>query len=308
MASTSQCAAGNLDTSCSVAVSVSAVIVSYNPGCPISSSISALRSQVRDLVIVDNGSHSKALQELRTQQRSQKFSLLENGTNLGVPAALNIGIRELAPRGDEWIALFDQDSLVSPVFVKSMLLSYIESPDPSRIAILCPRYIDPLSGRNIPISRSSTGDVLTAMTSGSLIRADLFKDIGYLTEALFIDYADVEFCLRARRAGYKIMQCPDAVLQHHQGNVSWHKVLGRHLATTNHSAARRYYITRNRLWVLARFSRDWPWFSREIKALCTETIKLFVFESDRLNKLKGIIAGIVDAFAGRLGERLDLGF
>ena len=286
--------------------SVCAVVVSYNPPPEILENIAALRPQVNSVVVVDNGSSEPDLEMLRRERATYDFELIENGCNLGIAAALNIGVREIIAKGGSWAALFDQDSKVEPGFLDFMLKAVEGVPNSSQVGIVCPVYVDKGTAAVLPILRSKTGQILTAMTSGSLIRMELFERLGSFNESLFIDYVDIEFCLRSRRAGYAIIQCPSAVLHHSQGRITRHRLLGRWFGTTNHSAVRRYYITRNRLWVLGKFLKDWSWSRQEARALITETTKMLLLEKDRLPKLKGVSLGLLDAFRGRMGNRCNL--
>ncbi len=56
-----------------------------------------------------------------------------------------------------------------------------------------------------------------------LVRASLFRDLGGFDEGFAIALNDVDFCLRARRAGWRIVYCAEAVLTHYE-SLS----LGRH--------------------------------------------------------------------------------
>jgi len=288
-----------------VAHSVCAVIVSYNPSLDVLGNIATLRSQVSSIVVVDNGSSEKHLAMLRGGRSQCGFELIENGANLGIAAALNIGVREVGAKGFDWAALFDQDSRVEPGFINSMLDACRTAPNPSQVGIVCPTYLDTSTGMVFPIQLSKAGEVLSAMTSGSLIPVQLFDRIGTFNEPLFIDYVDIEFCARTRRAGYRIVQSR-AVLHHSLGRITRHRLFGRWFATTNHSATRRYYITRNRCWVLWQFMGDWSWSPREFHSALRDTIKVFLVEQDRPAKLKHMMLGFADALRGRMGKRFDL--
>ena len=286
--------------------SVCAVIVSYNPSSAVLKNIAALRTQVGSIVVVDNGSSHEHLAMLRNGRSQCGFELIENGSNLGIAVALNVGVREGKAKGCSWVVLFDQDSSVEPGFIHLMLTTIENAPNPSQIGIVCPVYLDTNTGVIFPVQRSKTGEVLSAMTSGSLIPVKVFERIGSFDESLFMDYVYIEFCLRSRRAGYSIVQSPRAVLYHSLGRITRHRLLGRWFGSTNHSAARRYYITRNRLWVLWQFLRDWSWSPKETRSVIAETVKILLVERDRLAKLKSIMLGFTDALRGRMGKRLDL--
>ena len=257
-------------------------------------------------MVVDNGSSESHLAMLRGGRSEFDFELLENGCNLGIAVALNIGVSEARAKASPWVALFDQDSRVESGFIDSMLATFENARDPSLVGVVCPLYQDTNTGVTFPIQRSKAGEVLSAMTSGSLIPMKLFDQVGAFNEALFIDYVDIEFCLRCRRAGYSIVQSPQAVLYHSLGRITRHRILGRWFASTNHSAARRYYITRNRLWVLGQFLGDLAWSPRETRSAIAETVKIVLVEEDKLRKLKSIMLGLADAIGGRMGKRFDL--
>jgi rhamnosyltransferase len=102
-----------------------------------------------------------------------------------------------------------------------------------------------------------------------------------------------------------ILQSP-AVLFHSLGRITHHRFFGFAFKTTNHSAARRYYITRNRLRLLASYATDWPWAWREGRAMLTEAVKIAVVEEDKLNKFRAFIAGVADAVGGKAGKQIEL--
>jgi rhamnosyltransferase len=286
--------------------SVSAVIVSYNPSSDVLANIAALRSQVDSIVVIDNGSSEQSLTMLRHGRSESDFELIENGSNLGIAVALNFGVREGKARGCSWVALFDQDSTVESGFIELLLKTYESTPNSSRVGIVCPAYLDKQTGIILPLPRSRAGEIVATPTSGSLIPIELFDKLGNFNESLFMDYVDVEFSLRSRRAGYRIVQSPKAILKHSMGRITRHRLFGRSFTSTNHSAARRYYITRNRLRLLASFLGDWSWSPKETKSAILETVKILLVEQDRLAKLKSIVLGFADALGGRMGKRFDL--
>ena len=69
-----------------------------------------------------------------------------------------------------------------------------------------------------------------------LIRRSVFDEIGLFDERYFYSFEDIEFCLRARRAGQRILLVPQA-LAYHEG----HQSIGAA------SASRLYYAARNHL-------------------------------------------------------------
>ena len=259
------------------------------------------------MVVVDNTPDSQPSSVIYDLERMDVCTVIRNHKNLGIATALNIGIRRAIAMGFPWIVTFDQDSQIPSGYVEAMLSGYDEAAEHCRVGMLCPRYRDARLGRLLPTRRANNGDIMDGMTSGSMIQAETFLSFGPMEEDFFIDYVDLEYCLRLRTAGLKIVECPKAVLSHSLGRITEHNFLGRRTSTTNHSAKRRYYITRNRLVVMKRyFSKDREWVIGDFKGMVADMAKIFLLEKDRLAKARYIFQGICDALLGRLGPRVPL--
>lgn len=281
------------------------MVVTYHPEGEVLENLRALRPQVRWLVVVDNGSTAEELGGLRALSGELGFALVENGKNLGIATALNVGVRRGLEWAPEWFLFFDQDSQVTAGFVETMLRGFRESVFGDRLALLVPRYQDKRSGAAIATDRLREGGVEAAMTSGSLVRAETMGRYGGFLEELFIDMVDSEFCLRLRAAGRVIDDCGDAVLLHSPGSPEYFRVGGRRLFLAgNYSAVRYYYQQRNRVWVARRYGKRFPGFVRRLMVhSAKELFKLVVAERDRWAKLKAFAGGVGDGLRGRMGER-----
>lgn len=239
--------------------SVCAVVVTYHPDAGVLHNLSALMPQVEHLVVVDNGSSAAELEPLRRQAGTPGFTLIENGENLGIAAALNIGARWGIEHGLQWVTLFDQDSRVTEGFVPAMIAGSEASKWGKWLGILVPTYTDSRLGTPLPANRVKRG-LEAAMTSGSLLRTEIFTRCGFFVDELFIDGVDYEFSLRLRRRGFVIEECPAAVLLHSPGEPKRHKLLGFNYQTANYGPVRRYYQERNKIWIAKRYALSFPVF------------------------------------------------
>jgi rhamnosyltransferase len=150
--------------------------------------------------------------------------------------------------------------------------------------------------------------VRTAMTSGSLIRTEVFTRLGFYDEAMFIDYVDYDHCLRAQAAGYRLLRANRVLLHHRLGAAQKHTVFGREIAIKVHSAWRRYYITRNRILVYRRYALRFPrWCLYDFGWSVLELGKVLVFESDKLAKLRNMLQGLTHGLLGKTGPLLPPG-
>lgn len=291
-------------------MSICAVVVSYHPAAELIENMAALLEQVDEVVIVDNGSGADAKELLERLGGHPKVNVIYNRENLGIAAALNIGVRHAKAAGHQWVATFDQDSKVTPGMIVTMLQAYDTYPEKEKVASLSPLYQNQSTGQSATSrSKYSGGDVsryaevLVVMTSGNLIKLSVFDAVGYFNESLFIDHVDSEFCLRCASRGYKILEVNDAMLLHCTGAPIQHRFLGKLRSTSNHSILRRYYIARNGIYVYKKFAFAYPlWVANDAYRFLKTMIMLVLFEADKRQKLAAIIRGVMHGLSGRMGK------
>jgi rhamnosyltransferase len=292
---------------------VCAVIVTYHPDEDFGVRLRRVLPQVAATVIVDNGSSAAAAARLHDLSTSLPLTLIDNGENLGIARALNQGLRYALDRGYAWALLLDQDTVVDADLVVSLLAAYAACPDPAQTAAVGSRFRDshdrPTEVRALPAQGESWREVEAVITSGTLLPLAAFTAIGPFREEFFIDYVDIDYCLRARAKGYRIIETRRALMSHTVGAPTRHALLGRGQWTTNHSAERRYYIARNNTVLLREYGTSkggsWRWKSivRSFR-LCK---RIALFEQDKLAKLVAVGEGWWDGMRGKLGPRAAAG-
>jgi rhamnosyltransferase len=73
---------------------------------------------------------------------------------------------------------------------------------------------------------------------------------------------------------------------------------------SHHSAQRRYYITRNRIWTLDKYGHIRAGvFMHHFRLLFMDTLYILLFETNKWKKVQAFVRGVVDGFSGRLGRR-----
>ncbi|MDR3547983.1 MAG: glycosyltransferase, partial [Candidatus Pacebacteria bacterium] len=165
-----------------------AIVITYHPPASLFEHLATLRSQAQGLVVVDNGSTPDELEKLKSENSTIDFHLIENSENRGVAAALNTGIRWAIENRFEWVALFDQDSVIPEGYLDAMFADVRSQPDIDRIAIVAPQYKAPYTGELYKSAyKAEDGSPLEVMTSGSLLPTWIFEKCGWFEEALFID-------------------------------------------------------------------------------------------------------------------------
>ncbi|SRR6266481_1741640 len=290
-------------------MSLCAVIVSYYPDAKIIENVLALLDQVDEAIIVDNGSGKATKELLERLSGYPKVSVIYNEENLGIAAALNIGVRRAKAAGHQWVATFDQDSKVTPGMILAMLRVYDNYPEKEKVVGLSPRYQNPSTGqistsklKNSSCSALPYAEVLVVITSGNLLKLNVFDRIGYFNESLFIDHVDSEFCLRCAAQGYKIFEVDSAILLHGIGIPTQHRILWKVKLATNHSSLRRYYMARNGIYLYKKFAFTYPvWVAHNVYNLL-KIIIMVLFETNRKQKLVAILRGVSHGLSGRMGK------
>lgn len=290
---------------------VLAAVVTYHPGADLADNLAALRGQFAEVLVIDNGSPDFA--GVEAVALATGCRVIGNGANLGVAAALNRAARLAHDDGFSWLATFDQDSLVPAGALAALTGVYEEHPQNNRIAILAMCHRDRTTGADYQHGSDvleQTTDwrtVRATITSGSLVRCEALDIVGPYDDRLFIDGVDHDFCLRCRRAGWLVVEGRRAVMDHSLGAVSLHRLFGRRIACTNHSASRRYYITRNTLALSARhFTVDPVWSIRGAAHLLDSSLCALIFEKDRGAKASAMFWGAFDFARRRFGPHARL--
>jgi rhamnosyltransferase len=281
-----------------------AIVVTYHPDAQVLQNLTALRPQVDQLIVVDNGSTPAELTPLRAAAASLHFPLLENGENLGIATALNQGVRQAQSLGAAWVFLFDQDSAVTPGYVPTMLAAFEATPAAARLGILVPRYVDRRFGVVLPPPALDGTQLAAATTSGSLTPLAVFARAGLFADELFIDGVDYEFSLRVRSLGYTIAECPAATLLHAAGDPTYHRFLGsRPFQAANYSPIRRYYQERNKLLIARRYlTRFAPFLLSQFVISAKDLIKIFIAEPGKRAKIAFFLRGWRDGLLNRSGK------
>lgn len=287
-----------------------AIIVTFNPDARLIENVNSLLTQVDQIIIVDNGSGESGLSILQTLHRN--VTVLYNKANLGLATALNQAARLAVSKNPIWILTFDQDSVAPEGFVNSLITTYEACPYANEVAIVGPVYKDQVTGRLLSVgeipSPTPCQVVPYTWTSGCLMKASIFDSVGYFRDEFFIDYIDVEYCLRCQRYGFRTIVASSALLLHNQGAPAWKRFLGRRVIVNEYSPLRRYYNARNRIIVYMENLFSLPkWVVGDIYLYSKQLAKMMILEDARWLKLRWVLRGIRDGFLRRGGAYTNVG-
>jgi rhamnosyltransferase len=145
--------------------------------------------------------------------------------------------------------------------------------------------------------------VTYAITSGSMINTAIYKELGGFREELFMDFIDIDFCLRAQLCGYEILTACRAKLFHTFGNRKLVPFGPFTFHPSFHSPERWYTISRNRIQMIKSFGLRLPhWLSYEFIATVFTITRMLLTEDQRRSKCLALIRGTWDGCRDKLGR------
>lgn len=286
---------------------VSAVIVTYNIGDRFRETIKSLEDSVNEIVVVDNGSNYETIKMLKLLEN--KITLITLNENKGIAYALNKGIEYCLKKKYDWILTLDHDSIPYRNMIDEMLDCYdkFDEKYKSKVAMIVPNHFEE---RYLQDYKEEKGyeEVLTEITSGSLVKRYIYEKVGIYDERLFIDLVDHDYCLFLNKKGYVIVKVKSSILKHNLGESTKHSFWGLEFNATNHSPIRRYYMTRNRLYIWKKYKRNFKkWVLNDKKKFLSELFKIIMFEKDKSKKIKMIFRGIRDYLQSKdLGNNINI--
>jgi len=288
---------------------VCGVVVTYHPDSGFAQRLRDILQQVVTAVVVDNGSADAQLEMLRELAGEHRVALVLNGANVGLARALNIGIEHAAALGFAWMVLLDQDTRIDADLVETLVAVRESFTDKVHLAVIGAAFREK-HRHSTKIARfenrgSEWQEVEAAITSGSLLSLDAYERIGPFREDFFIDHVDTEYCARARARGYHVLKTLRPIMTHSIGKPTQHRLLWMKKWTSNHSADRRYYITRNHTVMLregsGRISGSWALMG--LLSALNACKRIALYEDAKRQKIAAVFSGWWDGVQGKMGPR-----
>jgi rhamnosyltransferase len=281
---------------------ITAIVTAYHPDELLAGVVRSALAACESVIVVDNtpGAGPAALPGL---DRDPRVTVLGDGSNLGLAAALNLGLARL-PEKAEAVLLLDQDSVIPDGLIEGLAADL----DDATIGIVGPSPVDTVSGKRYETlagRHRQIDDRDLVITSGMLIRREALAQVpGGYREDFFVDYVDVDFCLRAKRNGVRIVRDMGLELPHSIGDVRVHRFLGQSVQVGHHAAWRHYWTVRNGV-VLIRehLARKPVWAGVNTLFLARWIAFILLFEPERRGHAAAALRGLADGLTGRVARR-----
>lgn len=227
---------------------------------------------VAEIVVVENGSTDGSLEAL---SGLKDIHLVTSFENLGFSGGANLGINYALKRNCDYIIILNNDTVVDKLAVQKLAGASRAGDIISPKIYFAPgfefhktRYKkdqlgkviwyaggkidwDNIIGTHVGVDEVDNGQfnrrrqIDLATGACMLVKRQVFEKIGLFDEKYFLYLEDMDFCVRALKANFKILFEPKSII--------WHKNAG----STGGSGSRLqdYYITRNRLLFAAKYAK-----------------------------------------------------
>lgn len=289
------------------ACGVFAIVVTFNPTLGhVQHLISALAEQVEKIILVDNGSANLA--DLRKACHGHaQLELVALPSNMGIASAQNTGLDVARAAGAQYLIFFDQDSVIAAQFVPSLRSAFVSLSLTQKVALVAPVFKDEQQGFFYPLiwlnrlgtrrkifptgNETQAIPVSIAISSGSFTSLAVMDEIGGMRSDFFIDYVDIEWCLRAVHAGYALFAIPAVCMLHSIGERSIRFLWWR---LPIHSEWRRYYRIRNGFLLLRLPHVPKILALRELLINVVYQFILILTQKNKILQLKHFLRGVRD--------------
>ena len=277
---------------------ISATVIWYNPDDENIKNIRTYIDYVEKLYIIDNSKENN--KKLADSLNNLKTEYIYNDKNLGIAKALNLACEKAANDNFEWLLTMDQDSSFDSNSIKSYFRTF-EKMTKNNVGIISPRHILKNDIDKFSDDKESI-EIDHVMTSGNLLNLKIWEEIVKFDENLFIDEVDSEICFRIIENGYKVIQLNKIRMFHELGNLEKKNFFTRKISVLNHNHIRKYYIMRNKFYMLKKYKK---YRSRYIYYILNDFFNVIFYEKDKLRKLKYMFKGIADFMKSKMGELDD---
>ncbi len=260
-----------------------------------------------EVILIDNNSR-EPMPSVSSAQ-NLKITQIYNKENLGFAGGNNQGIKLALEGNADYILLLNNDTVVEPDFL-SKLVEAAEEDESAGIVGPLIYFFDERNkiwsaggkitshftrGELIGYQETDEGQYRAAeqvdYVSGTclLIKAEVMKKIGFISEEYFLYYEDTNWCQRAKKAGWRCLLVPQARIYHKASR-----------STQEFSYPYIYYHSRNGLMFGEKFGNKLVIYFLSVWIFLKQVIKLLV--GYKRNWAKPVLRGVWDFWLNKKGK------
>jgi rhamnopyranosyl-N-acetylglucosaminyl-diphospho-decaprenol beta-1,3/1,4-galactofuranosyltransferase len=296
-------------------MAIAAVVVTYNRLALLKGCVAALQTQTRPpatILIVNNASNDDThtyLNALASKYPNQ-IIVAHLAENTGGAGGFSEGMRMALANGADWVWMMDDDARPHPVALEELMEV---AKDPANVyGSLATKDLDTSWTTTLldphPHTIDSAADVPNEARVQSLpflgfmVHRNLVQRIGLPDAGYFIAADDIEYCMRAERAGAQLLIAGKSRIEHPKSDRYEAHLPGRHLICLRLPPWKRYYDTRNRL-LIARKYYGLRLLTQTVPGSFVRLFAALVYEPRKLAQLWAFCTGMFDGLLGIKGRR-----
>jgi GT2 family glycosyltransferase len=266
-------------------------------------------------VVVDNGSTDGSPEAIA--KAYPETGIIRNATNLGWAVGSNQGIVWGLERGADYLLMLNNDAWGDPAMISSLVGTASDLHDQAAVIPKiylgndCTRFwfargrVNFWTGlfTNPAYNLVDDGrfdfspEVEYASGCCILIPRGIVQRVGGFDASFFSYVEDVDWSIRCRRAGFRIVLCPTAKL--------WHEVS---VTGKRQPATMRYLLTRNNLWALRRYASPWQFASAMLLLPLRSIWRISkVLRAHDWKSVRAEVRGLKDGLLGAVGPESSAG-
>lgn len=290
-------------------------------------SIKKIKHSNYETLIIDNGSGDESVAQINKYLADNNLSGLKSNfklfafeRNFGFAGGNNKGIEQAIKNGADYVLLLNNDTTVDPFFLDALIQTAETDKNIGIVGSKIYFYFDPkriwfaggkinwlknkgthldLNKKDLENNKSDemqkffSVDYITGCSM--LIKKEVVEKIGGLDEDYFLYYEDADYCLRAKKEGWRSVLAPDSVI--------WHKISQ---STKEFSPSYLYYHARNGLLMAKRMNIDAKIILVYIFSflLALKQVIKYLFFPARREWAKMTMQGIWDFWRGKIGKMI----
>jgi GT2 family glycosyltransferase len=257
-------------------------------------SLEQMRSHTPNLWVIDNGSEVDRTAEVTS--RFPEVQVMRLSKNYGFAGGYNRAIEAMRRLGHEAVYLLNNDAIAVPGAVQSAVRCLLNNTNTAAVgsAILSmdERFaffdgaLHEYGQRQVSALPDAPQEVPRLHGAGFAINLEVYYAIGPMNEAFFLYHEESEWCIRAKKHGWKLVFDPHSkVLHEGEGSSS--------------GLNRAYYLTRNRF-LAVDLGNPIDSHRTRIDLIASELRAL----RGKSNELRGVVIdAMIDAMLRRWGPR-----
>ncbi len=263
-----------------------------------------------EILVIDNGSDDGTPEAVKERYPAARVLALPE--NLGFAGGHNRGLELAFSRGADAVLLFNNDAEPTPGFLEPLVRTLTDRPQTGMVS---PKIFETQSretlwyaggeidwwrglAQNRGVGQVDRGAFNTAGSTdfatgcALLIDRATYERVGPMDERYFLYFEDVDWSVRARRAGFDVVYEPASHIFHESGAAT-----GGHSADSFH-----YYFARNRIRLLGQHGRWYHWATFAPFHLRHTTAHSMRWRrTGRTGRAQAVLRGVADGVRGRVG-------